>query len=184
MNFPKDFSLEDNRVCIYVDNIGILGLMSNSITGNYEINGFVFQTHENIAYIIEGRCITTKILKYLPCNKLFSNEQYRNTYNAIKELILDTEHITKDLNDKYEGYRHIKLFKTNGISSDEMYVDVWKYGDLGKRNSDYPSRVHKFDKIVFDIVMNKYDITPQQKWMTQEEHQTQDIMRNLFPTLL
>lgn len=184
MNFPKDFSLKDNRVCFYVDNIGILGLMSNLITGNYEIDGFVFQTYENKAHIIESRSIRTSITKKEIDAVVFTDAQYRNMYNAIKELISDTDHRIKNLDGGYAGYyKTINLSPSNILGN--VYLGVRLDGNHGREKPIYQSRVHEFDKIVFDIVINKYDITPQPKWMTLEEYKQQEMqMMNLFPTLL
>lgn len=183
MNYIKDFSLEDSRICFYVDNIGMLGLVSNPITGNYEIDGFVFQTHENKAYIIESRGIRPSITKRKIDAVVFTDTQYRNMYNAIKELINDTDHRIKNLDGGYAGYyKTINLSPSNILGNVNLGVRL--EGNHGREKPIYQSRVHEFDKIVFDIVMNKHDITPQQKWMTQEEHKIQDLMWNLFPTSL
>ena len=184
MILQEEFSVEDNRVCFYVDNIGILGLITDDIVGNYIINGFVFNIYENQAFIVEGICIRSTIPKKEIDAAVFSNEQYKNMYKAIKELINDTDHIIKNLNGGYAGhYSKINLFPSKVLG--KVTIDVRINGHFGREKPINQPRVHEFDKIVFDIVMNKYDITPQPKWTTLEEYKQQEMqMRNLFPTLL
>lgn len=183
MNSLKDFSLKDNRVCFYVDNIGILGNIKQ-IIGDYYIDGFVFQTHGNHVILVEGNCIVTSIEKRIieQMSKNLNDKFYKCMYIAIKELISKTDHIVRRIEIGGSSCEHLRLFPSNTIHNwkspdNQLFVTIYKDGI-------YIPKIHEFNRITFDIVMNKYDITPQQKWMTQEEHQTQDLMRNLFPTLL
>ncbi len=184
MILPEEFSIEDNRVCFYVDNIGILGLIRNDIVGGYIINGFVFNIYENQAFIVEGICIRSTIPKREIDAVVFTDTQYKNMYNAIKELINDTDHIVKNLDGGYAGhYSKINLFPSNVLG--KVTIDVRIDGHFGHEKPINQPRVHEFDRIVFDIVMNKYDITPHPKWMTLEEYKQQEMqMINLFPTSL